>query len=99
MTTHKPIPAFCEKVGQIVASFLHIDSPIRRSIYTSMSFCLFFYGLVLLFYDFLAYVDYSSLIGLTYFRRVQQQIGVRQAHWLLRAVAVILVLVGIHGLT
>ena len=61
----------------------------------SMSFYLLFYGLVLFFYDYLAVVGSKSLIGLSYFRRVQQQIGTRQAHWLLRSIACLLIIAGL----
>lgn len=60
-----------------------------------MSFYLVFYGLLLFFYDFLVLINYSSLLGLTHFRRIQQQIGARQAHWVLRLVAVLLVTAGL----
>ncbi len=60
-----------------------------------MSFYLLFYGLVLFFYDLLASLGYSSLIGINQFRRAQQQIGSRQAHWVLRLVAVLLITAGL----
>ncbi|WP_375444313.1 hypothetical protein [uncultured Fibrella sp.] len=60
-----------------------------------MSFYLLFYGLLLFFYDILALMGYSSLVGLNQFKRVQQQIGRRQAHWVLRLVAILLVSAGL----
>ena len=63
-----------------------------------MSFYLLFYGLLLFFYDVLALLGYSSLIGLNYFKRIQQQIGSRQAHWVLRSLAVLLIVAGLSVL-
>ncbi|MEZ0540985.1 hypothetical protein [Fibrella arboris] len=60
-----------------------------------MSFYLLFYGSLLFFYDFLAFIDYSSLVGLDQFKRIQQQIGARKAHWALRVVAFSLVIAGL----
>lgn len=60
-----------------------------------MSFYLLFYGLLLFFYDLLALTGYSSLVGLDYFKRVQQQIGRRRAHWLLQLVAISMITVGL----
>ncbi|MEZ0487798.1 hypothetical protein [Fibrella aquatica] len=60
-----------------------------------ISIYLLFYGCLLLFYDFLAFIDHSSLVGLKHFRRLQEQIGNRQAHWALRLIAFLLVLAGL----
>lgn len=60
-----------------------------------MSFYLLFYGLLLFFYDILALMGYSSLVGISHFRRVQQQIGKRKAHWVLRLLAVSLATAGL----
>ena len=60
-----------------------------------MSVYLLFYGFLLFAYDLLALIGYSSLLGLDHFRRIQQEIGNRQAHWVLRLVATLLMTVGI----
>lgn len=61
----------------------------------SMSIYLLFYGFLLLLYDLLAFLNYSSLFGLDQFRRIQQHIGPRQAHWALRLLAIVLMTAGI----
>ncbi|ARK09379.1 hypothetical protein A6C57_03015 [Fibrella sp. ES10-3-2-2] len=60
-----------------------------------MSFYLLFYGLLVFFYDFLALIGHTSLLGISQFRRIQQQIGDRQAHWVLRLLALLLVTAGL----
>jgi uncharacterized membrane protein len=60
-----------------------------------MSLYLLFYGILLFFYDLLALLGYSSLIGIKHFRHAQQRLGSWQAHWLLRLVALSLISAGL----